>query len=167
MSVNMVTLSGNITRDAELHNTAATGTAVLDFSIAVNDRRRNNATGEWEDHANFFDITVFGKRAEAIHTWCLKGVKVVVSGKLRQNVWQDKNTGQNRSRVTIIADEIDFMSRGGNGNGGAQNAPAQQPTPQPAPQVTQQQTPQAQPQASAPANSYVASNAYDDEDVPF
>lgn len=157
MSVNMVTLSGNITRDAELHKTSATGTAVLDFSIAVNDRRHNSQTGEWEDHPNFFDITVFGKRAEAIHTWCLKGVKVVVSGKLRQNVWQDKNTGQNRSRVTIIADEIDFMSRGNNGgnNGGGQAAAQPTPVQQPA----QQQ--------AAPANDYNASGSYEDEDIPF
>ena len=161
MSVNMVTLSGNITRDAELHKTSATGTAVLDFSIAVNDRRHNSQTGEWEDHPNFFDITVFGKRAEAIHTWCTKGVKVVIAGKLRQNVWQDKNTGQNRSRVTIIADDIDFMSRSNNGN---QSAPAQ-PTP-----VTQQAAPQqAAPQQAAPStDDYNASAAsYDDEDIPF
>lgn len=156
MSVNSVTLTGNITRDAELHKTSATGTAVLDFSIAVNDRRHNSATGEWEDHANFFDITVFGKRAETIHTWCTKGTKVAIEGKLRQNVWQDKNTGQNRSRVTIIANDIDFMSRGGNGGGNNQNsAPAAQPTPV------------AQPQPAAPAaNDYNGTGDYD-EDVPF
>lgn len=156
MSVNMVALSGNITRDAELHKTSATGTAVLDFSIAVNDRRHNSQTGEWEDHANFFDITVFGKRAETIHTWCTKGVKVVISGKLRQNTWQDKNTGQNRSRVTIIADDIDFMSRSNGGQSNAQSTPA--PTPVATPQPQQQ---------AAPANDYNAGGAYDDEDVPF
>lgn len=149
MSVNSVTLTGNITRDAELHQTANTGTEVLDFSIAVNDRRRNQATGEWEDHANFFDITVFGNRARAISTWCTKGTKVAIEGKLRQNTWQDKETGKNRSRVTIIANDIDFMSRGNGGNGGGQAAAAPaQPTPAPAP-------------AAASAGSY------DDEDVPF
>lgn len=154
MSINLVTVSGNIVRDAELHKTSGTGTSVLDFSIAVNDRRHNSQTGEWDDHANFFDITVFGKRAEAIHTWCTKGTKVVVGGKLRQNVWQDKDTGKNRSRVTIIADEIDFMSRSGN-NGNQGNA---QPTPAPV---------AAEPQQAAPASSYSVSDAEYEEDIPF
>jgi len=158
MSVNSVTLTGNITRDAELHKTSATGTAVLDFSIAVNDRRHNSTTGEWEDHANFFDITVFGKRAETIHTWCTKGTKVAIEGKLRQNVWQDKNTGQNRSRVTIIANDIDFMSRGNN-SGSGQAAQTAQPTPAAAPA-----------EKPAPANNnndYNAAGSYDEEDIPF
>lgn len=142
MSVNTVALTGNITRDAELNTTTTSGTSVLNFSIAVNDRRKNAQTGEWEDHPNFIDISVFGRRAEAIHTWCTKGAKVAIQGKLRQNTWVDKNTGQNRSRITIICDEIEFMQRrnnDGGGNGGGsyqapapqQSAPRQQPAPQP------------------------------------
>ena len=154
MSVNSVTLTGNITRDAELHQTSATGTSVLNFSIAVNDRRRNSSTGEWEDHANFFDITVFGKRAETIHTWCTKGTKVAIEGNLRQNTWKDKETGQNRSRVTVIANEIDFMSRGGNGGGNRSNGGgSSQPTPA-------DTTP-------AASNDFAGGNDYDDDDVPF
>lgn len=153
MSVNTVTLTGNITKDAQLNTTTTSGTSVLNFSIAVNDRRKNAQTGEWEDHPNFFDISVFGRRAEAIHTWCTKGTKVTIQGKLRQNTWVDKNTGQNRSRVTIICDEIEFMQRrnndGGNGGGGSYKAP--------------------EPQQSAPQQPVTTQPAADpyDEDVPF
>lgn len=126
MSVNSVSLTGNITADAKLNTTNSSGTSVLNFSIAVSDRRRNNQTGEWEDHPNFIDISVFGKRAETIHTWCTKGTKVAIQGKLRQNTWTDKATGQNRSRITVICDEIDFMQRrnSGGGDGGSYQAPA-------------------------------------------
>lgn len=148
MPVNVVTLCGNIVRDAELHKASTNGTPILDFSIAVNDRRHNSQTDTWEDYPNFFDITVFGKRAEAISKWCLKGVKVTVSGRLRQNTWKDKDTGKNRSRVTVIADDIDFMSRGNNGQGNSDAAP----TPVSAP---------------APQQDDNIGGSYDDEDVPF
>ena len=65
MAINRVNISGNLTRDAELRCTAG-GTQVLAFGVAVNDRRRNPQTGEWEDYPNFVDCTMFGNRAEAI-----------------------------------------------------------------------------------------------------
>lgn len=111
MSVNLVSLSGNIVKDATLSKTSGNGTSVLNFTMAVNDRRRNNKTGEWEEHPNFIDISVFGKRAATIADRCKKGVKVAVQGSLRQNTWIDKVTGQSRSRITVICDEIDFMQR--------------------------------------------------------
>ena len=65
MSINRVSISGNLTRDAELRSTAG-GTSVLQFSVAVNERRKNSQTGEWEDYPNYIDCTLFGKRAEAL-----------------------------------------------------------------------------------------------------
>ena len=65
MSINRVNITGNLTRDPELRATAA-GTQVLSFGIAVNDRRKNPQTGEWEDYPNYIDCTMFGTRAEAI-----------------------------------------------------------------------------------------------------
>ena len=65
MSINRVNITGNLTRDPELRATAG-GTQVLSFGVAVNDRRRNAQTGEWEDYPNFVDCTMFGTRAEAV-----------------------------------------------------------------------------------------------------
>lgn len=110
MSINRVTISGNLTRDPELRSTQS-GTQVLGFSVAVNDRRKNHQTGEWEDHANFVDCTMFGKRAESVGRYLSKGSKVAVDGSLRYSSWEDKVTGQRRSRLDVVVDEIEFMSR--------------------------------------------------------
>ena len=67
MSINRVIISGNLTRDPELRSTAG-GTSVLGFGVAVNDRRKNQQTGEWEDYPNFIDCTMFGARADAVLT---------------------------------------------------------------------------------------------------
>lgn len=82
MSINRVNISGNLTRDPELRATAS-GTQVLSFGVAVNDRRRNPQTGEWEDYPNFVDCTMYGTRAEAVSRYLSKGSKVAIEGKLR------------------------------------------------------------------------------------
>lgn len=159
MSINKVMISGNLTRDAELRSTPS-GTAILSLGVAVNDRRRNNATGEWEDYANFIDCNMFGRRAEALAQYLTKGTKVAIEGRLHYSSWDDRNTGQRRSKVDVTIDELEFMSSrngGGNGgsygggnsyggNGGSYNAPAQRS--------------QVIPEPPAPS-------AYNDEDIPF
>ncbi|MDP2234443.1 MAG: single-stranded DNA-binding protein, partial [Actinomycetota bacterium] len=77
MSINRVMISGNLTRDPELRSTAS-GMAVLSLGVAVNDRRKNQQTGEWEDQANFIDCTMFGTRAEAVSQYLSKGTKVAI-----------------------------------------------------------------------------------------
>ena len=72
MSINRVIISGNLTRDPEIRKTAG-GMPVLGFGVAVNDRRRNQQTGEWEDYPNFIDCTMFGTRAEAVSRFLSKG----------------------------------------------------------------------------------------------
>lgn len=120
MSINKVVISGNLTRDAELRSTPS-GTSVLNLGVAVNDRRRNSQTGEWEDYANFIDCTMFGRRAESLAQYLTKGTKVAIEGRLHYSSWQDRNTGANRSKVDVTVDEIEFMSsRYGNGGGGSQ-----------------------------------------------
>ncbi len=109
MAINRVTLSGNLTRDAEARQTAG-GSAVVSFGIAVNDRRKNAHTGEWEDVPNFFDCTMFGRRAEAVQRYLHKGLKVAIEGKLRYSSWKAQDGG-NRSKVEVIVDELEFMSR--------------------------------------------------------
>ena len=84
MSINRVNISGNLTRDPELRSTAG-GTQILSFGIAVNDRRRNQQTGEWEDVPNFVDCVVFGQRAEALSRFLSKGSKVAAPGRRRKD----------------------------------------------------------------------------------
>lgn len=107
MSINRVMISGNLTRDAELRSTQS-GTSMLGMGIAVNDRRKNQKTGEWEDYPNFVDCTMFGARAEKLQPYLAKGTKVAIEGKLRYSSWE--RDGQRRSKLEVIVDEIEFMS---------------------------------------------------------
>lgn len=159
MSINRVVISGNLTRDPEMRATTS-GMQVLSLGVAVNDRRRNPQTGEWEDYPNFVDCTMFGTRAEAVSRYLSKGSKVAIEGKLRYSSWE--RDGQRRSKLEVIVDEIEFMSRGQQGEaGGYAPAPSygQQGgyAPAPAPQ-----------QAPAPMAAPVppAVDVYD-EDIPF
>lgn len=108
MGINSVNISGNLTRDPELRRTAG-GTAVLTIGVAVNDRRKNPQTGEWEDYPNFVDCTMFGTRAEKLSGILGKGSKVAIGGKLRYSSWE--KDGQRRSKLEVIVDEIEFMSQ--------------------------------------------------------
>ena len=109
MSINRALISGNLTRDPELRQTTG-GTQVLSFGVAVNDRRRNQQTGEWEDYPNYIDVTVFGNRAEPLSRYLGKGVKVAVEGKLRYTSWEGRD-GQRRSKVEVVADDVVLMQR--------------------------------------------------------
>lgn len=131
MSINRVTLTGNLTRDPGLRSTAG-GMPVLGFGIAVNDRRKNQQTGEWEDYPNFIDCTMFGARAQSVSRFLQKGSKVAIEGKLRWSQWE--RDGQKRSKIEVIVDEIEFMtSRNGGTSAPAAQAPAMNAAPAPAP----------------------------------
>lgn len=143
MSINKAIISGNLTRDPELRSTTG-GMQVLNFGVAVNDRRKNNQTGQWEDKPNFIDCVMFGNRAESVSRFLSKGAKVAVEGKLSWSQWQDKQTGQNRSKIEVLVDEIEFLS-----TAQSQYAPAPQQAPQYAPQQQYQQ-PQYQQQYQQP-----------------
>lgn len=129
MSINRVIISGNIVRDAVLRQTSGTGVSVLNFTVAVNDRRKNQQTGEWEDHANFIDCSIFGARANSLETYLKKGTKVTIEGKLRYSTWQDKqNPELKRHAVGVTVDELEFMSRrndDGASSGATPSAPAE------------------------------------------
>lgn len=138
MSINRVCISGNLTRDPELRSTAG-GTSVMGFGVAVNERRKNNQTGEWEDYPNFVDCTMFGKRAEAIERYLSKGTKVAIEGRLHYSSWE--KDGQKRSKLDVTVDEIEFMAPREDGDGGRPYGSAR-------------------PQKPAQADLY-------DEDIPF
>jgi single-strand DNA-binding protein len=123
MSINRVCISGNLTRDPELRSTGS-GMAILKMGVAVNDRRKNPQSGEWEDVPNFIDVIVFGSRGESLSRFLSKGSKVAIEGKLRWSSWEDKTTGDKRSKIEVIADDVDFMSSRGEGGGGSYTAPA-------------------------------------------
>lgn len=157
MSINRVTISGNLTRDPELRATAG-GTQVLSFGVAVNDRRRNPQNGEWEDYPNFVDCTMFGTRAEAVSRYLSKGSKVAIEGKLRYSSWE--RDGQRRSKLEVIVDEIEFLSRGQQGGGqGGYGQPAYGQGGYDAAHM-----PAPAPQAPAPVPP---AGAVFDEDIPF
>lgn len=107
MSINRVIISGNLTREPDLRQTS-NGLAVLGFGVAVNDRRKNPQSGEWENYPNFVDCTMFGSRAQSISDFLHKGNKVAIEGKLRWSQWE--RDGQKRNKLEIIVDEIEFMT---------------------------------------------------------
>ena len=107
MSINRVMISGNLTRDAELRSTQS-GMAILGFGVAVNDRRKNPQTGDWEDYPNFVDCTMFGTRGEKLQPYLTKGAKVAIEGKLRYSSWE--RDGQRRSKIDVTVDELEFVS---------------------------------------------------------
>lgn len=168
MAINKATITGNITRDPELRQTQG-GTSVLTIGVAVNDRRKNQQTGEWEDYPNYIDCTIFGNRATGVAPHLQKGMKVAIEGKLNQSRWQAED-GTNRSKIGIIVDEIEFMAkRDGSQQPMQQQAQPQQFAPQtaskPVPQPMQQFAPQPMQQPVQAAPQQVAS-IYD-EDIPF
>lgn len=173
MSINRVVISGNLTRDPELRSTAS-GTAVLGLGVAVNDRRRNATTGEWEDYPNYVDCTMFGARAQGISQYLTKGTKVCIEGKLRWSQWE--RDGQKRSKLEVIVDEIEFMSsRNAGGDGISQEFNQYQQQPQQyqqqqyqQPQQYQQAQPYQQPvqQAQNPIPPAPDLSVYDEE-IPF
>lgn len=115
--INRVVVGGRLTRDPELRATAG-GTSVLTFSLAVNERRQNRQTGQWEDCPNYVDCTVFGKRADALSRVLSKGTRAVVEGRLRWSQWE--KDGQRRSKLEVVVDEVELPSAGG-----GREAPAQ------------------------------------------
>lgn len=116
--VNHVILIGRLTRDAELKYTSG-GMAVCKFAIATNRRRKDG--DQWVGEANFFDIVLWGHTGEALNQYLIKGKLVAVEGELRQNRWEQD--GQSRSKVEIMANNVQLL---GSGAGGARPAPSAQ-----------------------------------------
>lgn len=126
-NINTVVIAGRTTKDPEIKVTPS-GTAVLSFSLAVNDTKKN-AQGEWEDVVDFFDCKVFGKRAESLAQYIPKGSKLTINGRLHQDRWQAQD-GTNRSRVSIIVQDIELPPRSqpqGTGEGYADYTQPPQP----------------------------------------
>ncbi|MCG8602176.1 MAG: single-stranded DNA-binding protein [Verrucomicrobiales bacterium] len=147
-NLNKVMLMGNITRDPEVRYTPK-GTAVTDISLAVN-RSYSLDDGERREETTFVEITYWGRQAEVIGEYMKKGRPLYVEGRLQLDQWEDKNTGQNRSRLKIVGENFQFLGgRDGNsGGGGGQQQPYQQSAP------PQQQSAPPQQQAAPPQQNY-------------
>ena len=108
VNINIVALSGNITRDAEVRQTKS-GTAITKFGLAFNDRRKDALTGEYENKANFIDVTMFGNYGAKIAPSLTKGTKIALNGSLRYSEWE--KDGHKSHKIEAIADVIDFIER--------------------------------------------------------
>ncbi len=115
-NINRVILTGNLTRDPELRSLPS-GMSVCSLRIASNTRRKNNATGEWEDKPNFFDITVWGAQGENCSRFLSKGRPVAIDGRLEWREWTTQD-GAKRQSVEVVADAVQFLGGREEGAGG-------------------------------------------------
>ncbi|MCS7089492.1 MAG: single-stranded DNA-binding protein [Verrucomicrobiota bacterium] len=116
-SFNKVILAGNLTRDPELRYTPK-GTAIARLGLAVNRRWRTD-TGELKDETTFVDVDAYGKTAETIAQYLKKGRAILIEGRLRYDTWEDKQTGQKRSKLSVVLENFSFLD-----SGRAEGAPA-------------------------------------------
>jgi single-strand DNA-binding protein len=159
-SYNKVILVGNLTRDPELRYTPK-GMAIAKIGLAVN-RRWTSETGEQRDETTFVDIDAFGKQAETIAQYMKKGSPMLVEGRLRLDQWDDKQTGQKRSKLGIVLEGFQFLGSGTRTEPGAA-APAEAvrrpvPPPSPAASAAPAPPPSDAPEPEAPPH---------EDDVPF
>jgi single-strand DNA-binding protein len=159
-SFNKVILMGNLTRDPELRYTPK-GTAVAKLGLAVN-RVWKTETGESKEEVTFVDVDAFGRSAETIAQYCKKGKPLLIEGRLRQDTWDDKQTGQKRTKLGIVLETFQFIGTG-NREGGAPGSgfdeAAPRRSPAPAPTRAAAPAPAEQPADEPPMPS--------DDDVPF
>jgi single-strand DNA-binding protein len=121
-NINRVVLTGNLTRDPELRSLPS-GMQLCKLRLACNTRRKNNATNDWEDKPNYFDVTVWGAQGENCARYLSKGRPVAVDGRLEWREWEQE--GQKRQAVDIIADSVQFLGgRDDAPNGNGFSAPA-------------------------------------------
>lgn len=115
-SFNKVILMGNFTRDPELRQTQS-GTSVCRFSIAVN-RSYSGQDGNTRDETCYVDIDCFGRTAENIAKYFSKGKPILVEGRLRQDTWDDKETGKQRSKMMVVLERFEFVGSARDANSG-------------------------------------------------
>jgi single-strand DNA-binding protein len=150
-SFNKVILMGNLTRDPELRYTPK-GTAIAKIGLAVN-RVWTNESGEKKEEVTFVDVDIFGRTAENVGQYMRKGRPILVEGRLKLDQWDDKQTGQKKSRLGVVAETVQFLGS----PGGAEGAPSQQAARPPRPAAAPAPAPES-PEGDAPPES---------DDVPF
>jgi single-strand DNA-binding protein len=153
-NLNKVMLIGNLTRDPELRVTPK-GTAICQFSLAVNRKFKDESGGEREE-VTYVDIEAWSKQGETIAKYCTKGRPLFVEGRLRLDQWEDKTTKEKRSRMKVVLENFQFLGSGradGGAGGGGEGGEAPRSY---APRAT-----------NAPKPAAPAAQENLDEDVPF
>ncbi len=181
-NLNRVMLMGNLTRDPELRRTPK-GTAVCDIGLAIN-RYYSRDDGQRGEDTTFVDVTLWGRQAEVVAEYCGKGRPLYVEGRLNLDSWEDRNTGQQRTKLKVVGETVQLLGdrQGGGGGGGGggyqQSAPPQQQQyqqsapPQQYQQQYQQQAPPQQsysppPQQASPPPGASGAPSDEDEEIPF
>ena len=141
---NKVILAGNLTRDPELRYTPK-GLAIAKIGLAIN-RRWSNEAGEQKEDVTFVDVDAFGKQAETIGQYLKKGRPILIEGRLRYETWDDKQSGQKRSKLGVVLDSFQFLDSGNRTEGVPGAAPAA-PRPRPAAPAASTPPPDAEPDA--------------------
>ncbi len=162
-NLNKVLLMGNLTRDPEIKYTPK-GTAVAEIGLAVN-RVYSTDQGEKREEVTFVDVELWGRQAEIAGEYLKKGRPVFIEGRLKLDTWDDKQTGQKRSKMRVVGENLQFLGNregggggggGSMGGGGEEEAPPSR-APRPAPKPAAQQRPPADPDL----------DAVEEDDIPF
>lgn len=155
---------GRLTRDPELRYTPK-GTAVADISMAIN-RYRSSDSGERTEETTFVDVTLWGKTAETANQYLAKGREVFIEGRLQLDSWEDKASGQKRSKLKVVGEAMQFI--GGQGQGGGQGSSGGGQGGYQSESGSQQSSPPPQQQSAPPQQSSAPSNFDEEEDdIPF
>ncbi|HEY3323584.1 MAG TPA: single-stranded DNA-binding protein [Planctomycetota bacterium] len=154
-NLNKVLLMGNLTRDVEMRFTPS-GLAIAQIGLAINRKFKDSKTNEMREEVTFVDIEAFGKTAELAGKYLSKGRPVFIEGRLKLDQWEDKQTGQKRSKMKVVVDQLQFMGPAPSGQGGARPAQPQQARPA-----------AAAPQASSAEEPPPEDLAMPEENVPF
>lgn len=155
--LNKVFLIGNLTRDPELRVTPK-GTAICQFGLAVN-RQFKDESGATRDETTFIDIEAWGKQGELVAKYLTKGSPAMVEGRLKLDQWEDKQSGQKRSKLKVVLDNVQFLSTRGGASGGAGGQSSSDDVDQTSPER------HVPPQRVSSPRPPAAGNI--DEDVPF
>ncbi|MFO1484669.1 MAG: single-stranded DNA-binding protein [Verrucomicrobiaceae bacterium] len=172
-SYNKVMLIGNLTRDPEVRYTPK-GSAVCDLGLAVN-RVYTSDSGEKVEEVTFVDVVLWSKMAELAGKYLHKGRPVFIEGRLQMDSWEDKQTGQKRTRLRVVGEQMQFLgspqgggerSGGGGDEEGGSHRPASRPAQRPAPQQRPQQRP-APAQQNDDFGEGPITDGMEDDDIPF
>ena len=156
-NLNKVMLIGNVTRDPEIKYTPK-GTAVAEVGLAIN-RVYTPEGGEKREETTFVDVTFWGRQAEIVGEYAKKGKPIYVEGRLQLDTWDDKQSGQKRSKLRVVGEQLQLLgSRPGSGGGEYEGgeAPAARPA-----------RPAAQSRPAAPSRPSAPAEQPEDDDIPF
>jgi single-strand DNA-binding protein len=155
-NLNKVMLIGNVTRDPEIKYTPK-GSAVCDLGIAVN-RVFTPEGGERREETTFVDITLWGRQAEIAGEYCKKGRSIYIEGRLQLDTWEDKTSGQKRSKLRVVGENFQLLGPRPGGSGGGEQSQGR----------PSNQSPRDSRGSSAPASGQTRQEApLEDDDIPF